>query len=146
MMAIDLGRPFSPDYVGVPVGMPPADLQLWRRWRQRADFGVDAWYFNVRVGEGAGSPVDTTPALASMWLQVTQKRIDVVGRGATNTWIIELHSGANASAVGRLQLYRLLWEANDPWKHRNHYWLISDNIDSERDQLAQSVNLSVLIV
>lgn len=108
-----LGAPFKPDFRGRPTAMSPEDLRIWFRYQDTLPKDTTALYFNVRLGEGKDAGPDTGPDWQAYWHQVTSKRADVLVIRPNNVNIVELRNHASANAIGRLMMYRTLWQ-DDP--------------------------------
>lgn len=111
-----------PTSLGVPIpfaserqlrGLVEPEASIWTRWRFSLPVGVIRIYANVRVGKGRHAEGEFTEDERKMWLAVTQKRIDVLLEFQDRIWIVELRRIASSGALGRLLMYKLLYE-EDP--------------------------------
>lgn len=113
-MLPELSLPFSPDWQGIPPGMPSGDFEVWLRWRAHAASLFESLYFNVRVGDPI--PVDESlpSEIKSMAVALSRRRIDVVGVKASGWSLIELKWDAGAEALGQILMYKALWLSHPP--------------------------------
>ena len=93
-------------------GLIPVEADLWRIWLKYHESEFDAFEYNVRVGQGLNvTPVtkgltpELSAALTTMWQQLTQKKIDVVGQTGVQTWIFEVEERPGTRALGQLLTY-----------------------------------------
>lgn len=134
MPTIFFGR-FGSDFNRRPDRMAPGDFEIWARWWPSVSDGTLSVIFDVGLGDGlplspeseAGrilsapfdwrqlsqAPKGSASRLAFMHLRNTQKRADVIIERESEVWIVEMRFNAQASALGRLQMYGRLW-AEDP--------------------------------
>lgn len=114
-MPTELGPAFSVAYAGVPTHMSSQDYSIWLRWRLTLPADVVALYFDVRLGSGRDAGMDVAAGDAALWFTLTAKRADVVVQLPSEVWLVELRDAAQASAIGRLLLYRRLWGQDPPF-------------------------------
>lgn len=94
-------------------GLVEPEASIWTRWRFNLPVGVIRIYANVRVGKGRFAEGEFTENEKLMWLQLTQKRIDLLLEFTDKIWIVELRRIASSGALGRLLMYKRLY-AEDP--------------------------------
>lgn len=113
-MATVLGPTYGPDFTGIPRRIPANDYQLWLQYWPQLRPHVRRMWFDVQLGPGRPALPDSDPIMQSMWTQATQKRADCIVDTGKETWIIELHIPATANTIGRLLVYKYLWQLDDP--------------------------------
>lgn len=89
----------------------PVDIEVWKRFL--AKFGDLFSYFDydVRVGEGRPAPEGNHRVIQKMALDLSKRRIDVVGYSGHLRTIIEVTTGIGFTAVGQIQVYPELYRA-----------------------------------
>lgn len=91
--------------------MTPSHIPLWQEFLKLHGNKYNAFEYDVLVGEGT-PPIEGIPEFAKKdWLDLTKKRIDVVGFRPDSIDIIEIKPRAGLSSLGQLlsyaQLFRL---------------------------------------
>lgn len=141
-----LGTAWTPEFNGRPTRMSPEDRELWLRWWPNIREGTERLYFDVGLGEGYPAPKDADDRGKYMWLRNTQKRADVVVERANEVWLVELRYAAQSSAIGRLQVYKLLWAQDDPIGKPLKLFLVTNYRDLDVEALASQLGIAYLIV
>jgi hypothetical protein len=89
--------------------MLPAHVPLWQEFLKLHGNKYSAFEYDVTVGEGT-PPLPDIPEFAKKdWLDLTKKRIDVIGFTPTYLDIIEVKPRAGLSALGQLLSYQTLF-------------------------------------
>ena len=135
-----------PHYTGTPRRMSTEDYAIWYRWRQIDRNPWIKFHFDVGVGSGKDPGPNVSAADAAMWLQNTQKRIDVLGELADRVVIIELRQRAQPNALGRLLVYKTLYEENPLDARPVELWLVTDTPDPELERIARSYGVKYVLV
>lgn len=145
-MATDLGRDFPPGWDGIPPHMPIAEAQLWRAWRKLSGYpGLRMW-FDVGLGKSKECPPGTSEDMARMWTRLNQKRADAIIEHATYIELIEVRTGSQASALGRLLVYQYLLLEDNPFSKPLQLTLVTDNQDAELMIVARSQDITYIVV
>jgi len=87
----------------------PEDIKVWEAFldKHRGQFG--RFDYDVRVGQGRDPGEIFSPEIRQMGVDLSQRRIDAVGYGASEIWIIEITTSAGLKAVGQLLSYPVLY-------------------------------------
>jgi len=144
-MPPNLGPRLPPEWAGVPARMATADFAVWQRARGALSLRVEAWHFDVGLGEGLPSQHVTTPDLRAALAELGRKRIDAVGI-QTDAWLlVELRHRAGPGALGALLLYRALWERDPPDTKPVRALLVAGEIDPDTHLTAIHRDLEILV-
>lgn len=144
-MSTFLGDVFPPIIGRRPPRVSEPETSIYQRWSKNLPAGVVRSYFDVGLGDGNPAPVGTAKNIRRMWLRNTQKRADVVLEFLDKVAIVELRSIAQSNAIGRLQLYKMLY-LRDPVIGTNvEIWLVTDLFIQEVDDLAKLVGVKYII-
>lgn len=142
----DLGQVFPSDWPGVPPHMAPRDLPLWRRFQGRFSGEFQGCHFDVAIGRPGELPPGTPERDRRMWERITAKRIDAVCLKPTETWVIEVRPAAGFGAVGAVVGYRRLWERERPPLPSPRFIIVTDEIDPDVQDVADSQEIGVIII
>lgn len=122
-------RWFPATFTRKPEGMVFDD---WRPWSAflRTPEAQDALYaYNVRLAAGDPPASITAPDDRRLWQQLTDKRIDAVGRRADRFTIYEARRRSGWSAIGQLIGYAQLWRLHFPTLEIADLVLVTEHID-----------------
>lgn len=140
-----LGPWRAADWTRRPEGMVYDDWQPWQAWL-KTDNGRRACYaYNVRLSSGAAPASITDPADRHHWEQLTDKRIDAVGRDAERFTIYEARRVTGWSAIGQLVGYCELWRLNFPEIRLEPCVLVTERIDDAIRAVALRQGLRVYV-
>lgn len=78
---------------------------LWRRFLALYEHEFLSFEYNVHVGEGIQPEASMTDKEKAEWKARTQKRMDVLARRYTETWVIEIAERPGLGALGQVQGY-----------------------------------------
>jgi len=126
--------------------MAGEDYELWKRWKPNAIKDAIALYYDVGVGGITDVPEDTTPEMARMWLYNTQKRIDVLIETEKEWKIVELRARASSAALGRIMMYKKLWNDDPPDKRPIKLIIVSDTRDPDVLSTAELMGIEFITV
>lgn len=143
-MAIDLGNPFSPAFLGAPPHISVEDLALWERWRRRYATRYRRFYFDVAVGQGEIAPPGTLEKVAAAWTRLTRLRVDVLGDRGDAWVLIELRPHAGPGAIGALQSYSTLLLGNLPDERSLVVMLVTDTCSRDIKAVAGVAGIEVV--
>jgi len=87
----------------------PFDIPVWERFLETTTYKYIDFDYDVRVGEGRTPPDDVPDNIKQMAYDLSLRRIDAVGRTASEIHIIEITRSAGLKAVGQLVAYPLLY-------------------------------------
>lgn len=145
-MALYLGPEFPPTWSGYPPRMSEEDYQIWQRWWPTVQqFALRMW-FDVGLGTGRPIPPGTSPELTFMWERNTQKRADVIIETTTAIWLVELRHAASLNAIGRLEGYFDLLEADNLWRKTIAAFLVTDREDRDVRASATKRDINYVVV
>lgn len=145
-MSITLGPTYHADFTGTPPRMAPRDLIAWQNWWPTTRATALRVWFDVGLDSGRPVPPNTPPELAAMWARNTQHRADAIIERPATIDLVELRDTGNASAVGQLQLYGLLWQADPPNPKLLRLLLVVNRADPSVVALATHLNIRVIDV
>ena len=94
-------------------GLSGEDALVWERFLQTYDTSRMKVEYNVRLGSPAQNIIEDNPALAEMWTELRQKRVDAVVEWEEEIWIVELKPRGSLSALGQALAYKLLYEEQE---------------------------------
>lgn len=125
-----------------PPRMSTEDYEIWLRWYPRYLQTTKALYFDVGIGPGAPAPeTDPNSPYLRAWTRNTQRRLDAILVREDELWIVELRFLASPSAVGRLLIYRALWEKEPPLPGPTKLYLVTNHRDADLTLLTQRYNI-----
>lgn len=145
-MPTDLGPEFPPTFTGRPTRSSNEDYAIWQRYWPAVRPGTLRLWFDVGLGLGSPVPEAATAAERRMWVKNTQKRADVLIEREKELWLIELRDEAQASAVGRLFLYRDLWHEDPQVPKPLQLVLVTNREDRDVRKLSEKNGISYLVV
>lgn len=96
--------------------MQPLALRMW---------------FDVGLGTVDNIPPGLSTELAFMWERNNQKRADAIIETPPTIWLVELRHSASLNAIGRLEGYFDLLEADNPWTKPIAPFLVTDREDKD---------------
>jgi len=140
-----LGPRLPPEWAGIPAHMATQDFAVWQRGRGALSLLVDAWHFDVTVGDGLAAAGIATPDLVAALSELGRKRIDAVGIQADAWLLIEVRHRAGPGAIGALILYRSLWERDPPDSKPARALLVAGEIDPDTHLTAINRDIEVRI-
>jgi hypothetical protein len=126
--------------------MSTVDLSIWQRYRAQLPADTVALFFDVRLGEGRATPPDTPAYLQEFWYAVTAKRADVLVQVPGGVWLVELRDHAQPSAVGRLQVYGLLWKDDPVLAGALRLVLVTNYADPDVQRLCAVQSIDYVVV
>lgn len=90
--------------------MGKEDIAVWERYIASYPNEFDSVAYDVKVGVGHPPRPDMPDEYKKMQLDLSKKRIDVVGINRRGHAIIEVKPYASLSAVGQVQVYAQLYQ------------------------------------
>lgn len=87
----------------------PEDALVWDRYLLGHPMDSNSYEYDVPVGQGRPYPGHTLPGIHKMALDLSRRRIDVVGHSPTETKIYEVTRSAGLTAIGQLIAYPILY-------------------------------------
>jgi hypothetical protein len=108
---VPLGEQFRPKFPG----LIKIETTLWRTWLVEHEGDFLEFSYNVHVGEGLTPPArplsgdeEIDRKMREAYKLWTQRKIDVVGLRADETWIFEIEERPGTRALGQLMMYQVL--------------------------------------
>jgi hypothetical protein len=98
-------QPLPPASDRKAAGLQNIENATWQAFRR---LNLSHWttlYYNVHVGTVAGDDENAPPAARLLHATLYAKRVDVIARAHTETWIIEVKNRALANAIGQVLVY-----------------------------------------
>lgn len=145
-MPTDLGQSFAPTWAGTPPGMSEIDTQLWHRWRSKGLVNALQLFFNVRLGADGPMPKELSKKDIEFWYTYVAKRADAIVEYDDHITIIELRDEANANAVGRLMMYKMLWDRDPKINKPIKLLIVTNRYDADTQTLAEAQGMEIAIV
>lgn len=145
-MPTTLGQPYPTSWQGYPPHMSDEDFKIWQRYKLSALKDIRSMYFDVGLGGQTEVPPGTPTEYATMWTRNTQKRIDVL-LDAGNEWrLIELRAHATGAALGRLLMYKDMFDKEPPDARPVALYLITDQLDNDVKATAEAVGVIYQVI
>lgn len=140
-----LGPRFDSTFSGRPTRMSAEDFDIWSRWWPTVREGTVAVYFDVGLGLPDDLPQTDDAAQLLGWIRNTQKRADVLIERQSELWLVELRFRASLNAVGRLGGYETLLRQDNPFQKPIISFLVTNERDTEVEQIANSLEQRYVI-
>jgi hypothetical protein len=145
-MPTTLGQAFAPTWAGTPPGMSEIDTQLWHRWRTEGLKKALQVYFNVRMGFDDPMPKELSKKDIEFWYIYVAKRADAIAEYDDHIKIIELRDDANANAIGRLMMYKMLWDKDPKINKPVKLLIVTNRDDVDTQSLAHLQGIEIEVV
>lgn len=113
-MPLTLGNRYAPNWGGYPPHMSRDDYILWLKTKDQLLDGANAVYYDVGVGGEFNNNETGAHSIQQDWGRLTQKRIDVLIDRGSEWVIVELRHQSTGSEIGRLLIYKDMFEAEKP--------------------------------
>ncbi len=136
-------HPTDPFSSAKAAGMQAVENVAWQAFR-RLNAGLwTTLYYNVHVGTVPGDV--ETDSLEDRLLRshLYAKRVDVIARTPTETWVIEVKASARASAMGQVLVYPPLVQTRFPEWAPLRPMLVAASCDADVQAIAQSFGVEV---
>lgn len=140
-----LGAWRGADWTRRPEGMLWDDWQPWQAWLRTEPGRNQVYAYNVRLSAGTAPANITDPGDRRLWEQLTDKRIDAVGRADDRFTIYEARRITGWSAIGQLIGYCELWRLNFPTLTLQPCMLVTERIDDAIRAIALRQGLHVYV-
>jgi len=138
--------PWHPaDYARRPQGMVYEDWQPWQAWLKTEPARRSLYAYNVRLSAGDAPASIIGADDRRLWQQLTDKRIDAVGRDAERFTIYEARRITGWSAIGQLLGYCQLWRLNFPELELEPCMIVTERIDDAIRSVALRQGLRVYV-
>lgn len=145
-MGLFLGPTFPPTWGGRPTRMSDLDFMIWRRWWPSVQHMALQMWFDVGLGTVDPIPPGLSAELAFMWERNNQKRADAIIESGPAIWLVELRHSASLNAIGRLEGYFDLLEADNPWTKTIASFLVTDREDRDVRASATKRDINYVVI
>lgn len=113
-IALHMARIIDPNTDTRPQAMPAGDYLLWQRWLPTVRHNIATLWTDVPLRHDNPPPPDADP-ITRYWWRTNALRADAIARTRSdNWWLIEVHAGDPAEALGHLAAYTAAWYAEPP--------------------------------
>lgn len=136
-MPLILGHPYETTWGGYPPHMSRDDYILWLRTKDDLLKGANAVYYDVGLGGDFKNQQTDALSLQQDWGRLTQKRLDVLIDKGQEWLIVELRHQSTGSEIGRLLIYRDMFEAEKPDDRPVSVILITGRYDAIVENIAK---------
>jgi len=86
-----------------------SDIHVWNTWIHSYGNLFSGFDYDVHVGQGLEPDKDQPYPIQMMWINLTQKRIDVVGYRPSEVWLIEVKDRPTVAVIGQCLSYQILY-------------------------------------
>jgi hypothetical protein len=126
--------------------LSPPESTVWEKFIE--DYGqyYKSMDYDIRVGDGRIPTPNMADSDAQLFKLLTQKRIDALGYTADAVHLFEVKVLASAAAVGQVELYRMLWNAEHLDLPIQKTFIICSLADKDVFRLAQAMNILIIEV
>jgi hypothetical protein len=111
--------------------MQQGDAYLWQKFTEQHPNYFKSVSYDQRVGEGVKLNEKFPIWLQKTAMDLSQKRIDVVGQTSKATYIVEVRVRAKAAVIGTLLTYRFLYITSYGQAKPVIPMLITDEVDAD---------------
>ena len=126
--------------------MSPKDVDIWKRFLMQHPTMFNSFDYDFPVGNGEDPGDQFEPNLRKDFIDLTKKRIDVVGYKDGTPSIIEVKPRANPAALGQLLTYKTLFIQSHPSFPNITLIIVTEFINTEEQQIFNSNNIKVFVV
>lgn len=141
----ELGPWRAADWTRRPEGMLFDDWRPWQAWLKTEPARRQVYAYNVRLSAGEPPAHIAGDDDRRLWQQLTDKRIDAVGREIDRYTIYEARRITGWSAIGQLIGYCTLWRFNFPTLALEPCILVTERIDDAIRAIALRQGLRVFV-
>jgi hypothetical protein len=125
--------------------MTPESTELWRKFLLDHKDEYTSFDYDVRVGQGVNPGPGFAPELQNDFVQLTQKRIDVIGYNNFLITLFEIKPRGGLSAVGQLLGYKQLYEQSFPGKLVHKLILITGSANQDDLNVYKANNIQCFV-
>ncbi len=107
------------------------DIPVWNRFISKYPDRFDTVDYDILVGKGGDTSNIPDDNSKKQWVQLTRKRIDVIGYKNGFPTIIEVKKRVSLSTLGQVLGYRFLYLAEHPELPSVKIFIICSSIDQD---------------
>lgn len=126
--------------------MSPKDVDIWKRFLMLHQSMFNSFDYDLPVGNGEDPGPEFEPNLRKDFIDLTKKRIDVVGYKDGTPTIIEVKPRASSTALGQLLTYKTLFIQSHPSFQTVPLMVVTEFINTEEQEIFNSHNIKVFVV
>lgn len=122
------------------------DIVLWERFLASPSNSYTDFEYDIRVGDGRDPGVDFPRNIRKMALDLSQRRIDAIGRAPNSITIIEISTNAGLTQIGQLLAYPTLYRQTFHYTGTIHRLLVAQELQSDITEVLRAENLPFVIL
>lgn len=107
------------------------DVALWERFLASPNHIYSSFEYDIRVGEGRDPGPDYDRNIRKMALDLSQRRIDAIGRTREGITIIEISTSAGLTQVGQLLAYPSLYRQTFSYTGKISRLLVAQTLQTD---------------
>jgi hypothetical protein len=111
------------------------DITLWERFLASPYNVFTDYEYDIRVGEGRDPGPDYDRNIRKMALDLSQRRIDAIGRTTSGITIIEISTAAGLTQIGQLLAYPSLYRKTFNFTGTIHRLLVAQTLQSDIEEV-----------
>jgi len=122
------------------------DTEVWNRFIQQYPDKFDTVDYDIKVGKGTGANTFTDETAKNYWIQLTQKRIDVIGYKNTIITIIEVKKRVGLHTLGQILGYRFLYLRENPDIKLVKTLIVCSSINEDDSDVLNNYGIDFIVV
>ncbi len=122
------------------------DTEVWNRFILRFPDRFDTVDYDVKVGKGSGADSFTDETAKKYWIQLTQKRIDVIGHKNNFITIIEVKNRVSLHTLGQILGYRFLYLKENPEIKSVKTLIVCSSINEDDSDVLKHYGIDFIVV
>jgi hypothetical protein len=122
------------------------DVILWERFLASPHNVFTDFEYDIRVGDGRDPGPDFERNIRKMALDLSQRRIDAIGRTRTGITIIEISTSAGLTQVGQLLAYPSLYRQTYNFTGAINRLLVAQTLQSDIEAVLIAERLAYVIL
>lgn len=122
------------------------DTAVWERFIQQYPGKFDTVDYDVKVGKGTGANTFTDETSKKYWIQLTQKRIDVIGYKNNFITIVEVKKRVGLHTLGQILGYRFLYLKENPQTQLVKTLIVCSSINEDDSDVLKHYGIDFVVV
>lgn len=122
------------------------DTEAWTKFIISYPTKFDTVDYDVKVGRGSGADTFTDDTDKNYWLQLTKKRIDVIGYKKDIITIIEVKKKVGLHTLGQILGYRFLYLRENPEIKSVKTLIICSSINEDDSDVLNHFGIDFIVV